>query len=220
MLLLVDSPTDPLEHLTLDLPHKLDDNLVSDLFQICESTSTVEDHGVTEPVTLPAELDFIQQGVDGDLVVGRGDNLSSSKDGEALFEFWVQAPVWESSHCNSDSFEDSVAGELVHDQWSLHLSGLLVGVRHQAAHKVWLASVEGGHKLGERHKVDGGDRLSAALLLLLSLLLGCDRRLAYQFSIFKLLNKNESCQYHGEKKIKTYLGGPPKVVPAGNVFMS
>ena len=69
ILLLVDSPTDPFEHLTLEFPHKFDDNLISNLFQIGKSTSPVEDHGVAQPVAVPAELDFVQQRVNGDLVV-------------------------------------------------------------------------------------------------------------------------------------------------------
>ena len=61
----------------------------------------------------------------------------------------------------------------MHDEWGLNLSGLLVGVGHKATHKVRLAGVESGHQLNQGDEVDRGDSLAAALLLLLTLLLGC-----------------------------------------------
>merc|ERR1719295_1816761 len=48
-----------------------------------------------------------------------------------------------------------------------------VGVGHKATHKVRLAGVESGHQLNQGDEVDRGDSLAAALLLLLTLLLGC-----------------------------------------------
>ena len=81
------------------------------------------------------------------------------------------APVGESTHADPDSFEHTVASQLVHNQWGLHLAGLLVGVGHKATHKVGLAGVEGGHQLNQRNQVDGGDSLAATLLLLLAFIL-------------------------------------------------
>ena len=56
-------------------------------------------------------------------------------------EVRVEHPVGESSHANPDSLEHAVASQLVHDQGALHLAGLLVGVGHQATHKVGLTVV-------------------------------------------------------------------------------
>ena len=56
-------------------------------------------------------------------------------------EVRVEHPVGESTHANPDSLEHAVASQLVHDQGSLHLAGLLVGVRHPAMHKVGLTVV-------------------------------------------------------------------------------
>ena len=83
-------------------------------------------------------------------------------------------PVGESTHAYPDAFKHSVAGELMHDQWGLHISRLLMGVWHKAADKVGLAGVEGGHQLDKGNEVDGGDGLAASLLLLLCLLLHCN----------------------------------------------
>ena len=71
----------------------------------------------------------------------------------------MKAPIGESTHANPDSLKHTVASELVHlgrrifksratkgktahNQVWLHFSGLLVGVRHEAAHKVRLAVVQ------------------------------------------------------------------------------
>ena len=87
----------------------------------------------------------------------------------------IQAsPVGESTHADPDSLEHTVASQLVHDEWGLHLTRLLVGVGYKATHKVGLAGVERGHQLDKRDKVDGGHSLAATLLLLLRVLtLGC-----------------------------------------------
>ena len=93
-----------------------------------------------------------------------------------MFSVYFVTPVGESTHADPDSLEHTVASQLVHDEWGLHLAGLLVGVGHQATHKVGLTVVQGGHQLGEADKVDGGHRLAAAaLFLLLALVLGCRR---------------------------------------------
>ena len=59
-------------------------------------------------------------------------------------EVGVEHPVGESTHADPDALEHTVASQLVHDQWGLHLAGLLVGVGHKATHKVGLAVVQGG----------------------------------------------------------------------------
>ena len=66
-------------------------------------------------------------------------------------------PVGESTHADPDSLEHTVAGQLVHDEWGLHLAGLLVGVGHQATHKVGLTVVLGEKKkefnvFGQKHQ--------------------------------------------------------------------
>ena len=84
-------------------------------------------------------------------------------------------PVGESTHADPDAFEHTVASQLVHDEWGLHLTGLLVGVGHKATDKVGLAGVERGHQLHKGDEVDGGHSLATALLLLLAIILrgGC-----------------------------------------------
>ena len=57
------------------------------------------------------------------------------------------SPVGESAHADPDSLQHTVASQLVHDEWGLNLTGLLVGVGHQATHKVGLAVM-----LGKKNK--------------------------------------------------------------------
>merc|ERR1719249_461601 len=173
VLLLVDTTTDSLEALTLDHAHPLDDQLVTLLLEGTKGASTEEDQGVSEPVSLTVEGNSVHESIDCGLVVSRGLDGLLTKAGVPQLEVGVQHPVGESTHADPDSLEHTVASQLVHDEWGLNLSGLLVGVGHEATHKVRLAGVESGHQLNQGDEVDRGDSLAAALLLLLTLLLGC-----------------------------------------------
>merc|ERR1719347_1978108 len=172
VLLLVDTTTDSLEALTLDHAHPLDDQLVTLLLEGTKGASTEEDQGVSEPVSLTVEGNSVPESIDCGLVVSRGLDGLLTKAGVPQLEVGVQHPVGESTHADPDSLEHTVASQLVHDEWGLHLSRLLVGVGHKATHKVRLAVVEGGHQLTQGDQVDRGDSLAATLLLLLALLLG------------------------------------------------
>ena len=55
-----------------------------------------------------------------------------------ILEVGVEHPVGKSSHADPNSLKHTVASQLVHDEWGLHLAGLLVGVGHKATHKVGL----------------------------------------------------------------------------------
>merc|ERR1719400_1497 len=177
-LLLVDSSTDPLEGLSLDEPDPLDDQLVTLLLKSTKGSSAEEDEGVAEPVPLAVEGNAVHEGIDSRLVVGGGLDGVLAQARVAKLEVGVEHPVGESTHADPDALEHTVASQLVHDQWGLHLAGLLVGVGHKATHKVGLARVEGGHQLNQGDQVDGGDSLAATLLLLLALLLGSGGGLA------------------------------------------
>merc|ERR1719291_1624286 len=171
-LLLVDESADPLQHLTLDEAHPLDDQFVALLLKTTERTSTEEDKGVSQPVPLTVERNAIHESIDGGLVVFRGLDGILSEARVPQLEVGVEHPVGESAHADPDSLEHTVASQLLHDEWGLHLAGLLVGVGHQAADKVGLAVVQGRHEFAEGDQVDRGHGLAAALLLLLSFLLG------------------------------------------------
>merc|ERR1719412_287017 len=171
-LLLVDISADPLQHLTLDEAHPLDDQLVALLLKASKGTSTEEDKGVSEPVSLTVEGNSVHESVDSGLVVRRGLDGILTQARVPQFEVGVEHPVGESAHADPDSLEHTVAGQLVHDEWGLHLAGLLVGVGHKATHKVGLSGVEGGHQLNQGNEVDRGDSIAATLLLLLAVILG------------------------------------------------
>merc|ERR1719400_144954 len=172
-LLSINPASDSHEDLSLDHPHPLQHEVVTSLLQTSQSAGPEEDEGVAEPVPVPVEVDLVHQSVGGGLVVAGAGDLSLTQAGVSHLVVGVEHPIWESAHADSDTLQHTVTGQLVHDQWGLNISGLLVGVGHQATDEVGLARVEGGHQLIERHQVDGGHSLAAAsLLLLLALILG------------------------------------------------
>merc|ERR1719237_421948 len=171
-LLLVDESADPLQHLTLDEAHPLDDQFVALLLKTTERTRTEEDKGVSQSVPLAVEGNAVHESIDGSFVVFGGLDGILSEASIPQLEVGVEHPVGESAHADPDSLEHTVASQLVHDQRGLHLAGLLVGVGHKATHKVGLAGVEGGHQLNQGDEVDRGDSLAATLLLLAVILGG------------------------------------------------
>ena len=144
---------------------------------------------MSEFIFLSVELNLVHHGIYSSLVVFGTVDLCLSQDpvagakilkhnfkkrqlGNSSYTI-IWNPVWKSSHTDSDALQDAVACELVHDQRRLHVPRLLVGVGHEAADKVRLTAVEGGHQLPQGHQVDRGHGLPAPrLLLLLAVLLG------------------------------------------------
>merc|ERR1719166_897383 len=178
-LLFVDSGSDSLEDLSLDHSDPLENKLITSLLETSQSSGSEEDEGVSQPVPVTGELDLVHQSVHSGLVVAGALDLSLSQASVSHLVVGVEHSVGESSHADPDTLQHTVTGQLVHDQWRLNLSGLLVSVGHKATDEVGLASVESGHQLSQRDQVDGGDGLTAAtLLLLLALLLGSGGGLA------------------------------------------
>merc|ERR1719204_2774812 len=172
-LLLIDNIPQPLVDLTLQVPDKLHDDLITSLLKLGQSASLEEDQSVTKTVAVSVEGNLVHKSIDSSLVILRAVDLSSAKDGITHLVVRVEHPVGEASHTDSDTLKHTIASQLVHDKRRLDITGLLVGVGHKATHKVGLASIQGGHELTQRHQLDGGDSLAAAtLLLLLALFLG------------------------------------------------
>merc|ERR1719195_2183612 len=172
-LLSIDLSSDSLEDLSLDHPHPLQHEIITGLLQSSKSAGPEEDESVAEPVPIPVKANLVHQSVGGGLVVAGAGDLSLTQAGVSHLVVGVEHPIRESAHADPDTLQHTITGQLVHDQWGLHISGLLVGVGHQATDEVGLARVEGDHQLVERDEVDRGDSLAAAsLLLLLSLILG------------------------------------------------
>merc|ERR1719312_2455627 len=145
---------DPLEDFSLQESDPFDDQFITALLKLGKSTSSEEDKGVAKPVSLTVKGDLVHQSIDCSLVVARAGNLSLSKASVAHLEVGIQHAVWESTHANPNAFKHTITGKLVHDQWRLNFSGLLVGVRYKATDKVRLARVESGHELSKGDKVD------------------------------------------------------------------
>merc|ERR1719400_3022114 len=178
-LLSINPASDSHEDLSLDHPHPLQHEVVTSLLQTSQSAGPEEDEGVAEPVPVPVEVDLVHQSVGGGLVVAGAGDLSLTQAGVPHLVVGVEHPIWESAHADPDTLKHTITGQLVHDQWGLNISGLLVGVGHQATDEVRLARVESDHQLIERDEVDRGDSLAAAsLLLLLALILGSGGGLA------------------------------------------
>merc|ERR1712172_377017 len=149
-------------------------SLISELLlKGSKRASAEEDKGVSEPVSLTVKGNAVHECIDCGLVVLGGLDGCLAKAGVPQLEVGVHHPVGESTHADPDSLKHTVASQLVHDEWGLHLAGLLVGVGHKATHKVGLAGVEGSHQFNQRNQVDRGDSLAATLLLLLAVILGC-----------------------------------------------
>merc|ERR1719422_518531 len=173
-LLGIDHSTVSLEHLSLDLADPFDDKVITGLLKTGKSTSSEEDKGVSQPVSVPGEADLVHESVGGGFVVAGAGNLGLSQASVSHLEVRVKHSVRETSHTDPDALQHTVTGQLVHDQRRLNLSGLLVGVGHKATDKVGLARVEGGHQLSQRDEVDRGHSLATTSLhLFLSLILGC-----------------------------------------------
>ena len=70
------------------------------------------------------------------------------------FEVGIEHAVWKTAHANPDTFQYTIASQLVHDKWGLNLSWLLVSVWYKATDKVGFAIIESSHELTKRDKID------------------------------------------------------------------
>merc|ERR1712012_1100676 len=171
--------SDSLEHLSLDETNPFDDQVITSLLKTSKSSGSEEDKSVSQPVSVSGEVDLVHESVDSSLVVVGAGNLSLSKTSISHLEVRVEHSVRETSHTDSDTLQHTITSQLVHDQWRLNLSRLLVSVGHKATDEVRSTIVQGGHQLIERDKVDRGDSLATtSLLLLLTLVLGSSSGLA------------------------------------------
>merc|ERR1711963_455123 len=161
-----------LEYFSLDESDPFDDQVITSLLKTSKSSSSEEDKGMSQPVSLTVKSNLVHEGIGGNLVVRGGSNLSLSKTSISHLEVRVKHSVGETSHTDSDSLQHTITSELVHDKMRLNLSWLLVSVGHKTTDKVRLARVKGGHQLSQRNQVDRGDSLATtSLLLLLTLIL-------------------------------------------------
>merc|ERR1719443_268373 len=168
----INSATDSLESFSLDESDPLEDKIITSLLKLGKSSGSEEDKGVSKPVSLSVKANLVHEGIGGSLVVRGGSNLSLSQASISHLVVRIKHPVWESTHTNSDSLQHTITGELVHDQWRLNISWLLVSVGHKTTDKVRSTIVEGGHQLSQGDKIDRGDSLATtSLLFLLALLL-------------------------------------------------
>merc|ERR1719204_2474647 len=87
-LLLIDNIPQPLVDLTLQVPDKLHDDLITSLLKLGQSASLEEDQSVTKTVAVSVEGNLVHKSIDSSLVILRAVDLSSAKDGTRQRTKW------------------------------------------------------------------------------------------------------------------------------------
>jgi len=101
--------------LSLQVSDQFIDNVVTSFLKLSKSTSSEEDQSVSKTVPLPIELNFVHESIDSSFVITGAVDFSSSKDSITHFVIRVHHSVGESSHADPDTFQYTIASELVHD---------------------------------------------------------------------------------------------------------
>lgn len=94
-----------------------------------------------------------------------GEDLGGD-DRVTRHEVGVGHLVGQTQHADADAFQHSVAVQLVHDQGSVDVSGLLDLVGDDATHEVRVSRVQVGHQLHQGFPVGSGDGHHGGALLL------------------------------------------------------
>ena len=104
---------------------------------------------MAKPVSLPVKVNLVHQSIRCNFVVAGAGNFCLSQACISHLEVWIWHAVRETSHTDSDAFQDTITGKLVHNQWGLNITGLLVVVWYKATDKVRLTTVKCGHELSK-----------------------------------------------------------------------
>merc|ERR1719336_3138364 len=149
-----------------------------ELLHLTGNTGSEEDFGVSKTELLLVHLHYIHDCSSSSLVVlGLGHSLGSN-DIVARLELGIQHLIRESLPTDGDTSQHTVALVLVHDEFRLRTSWLLVSVWHNTTNEVGLGLVEGGHQVIKLTLEVGGHSLAASLLLPVRGILGSLQRLA------------------------------------------
>merc|ERR1719394_1620276 len=116
-----DLSSGPLEYFSLDESDPFDDQVITSLLKTSKSSSSEEDKGMSQPVSLTVKSNLVHEGIGGNLVVRGGSNLSLSKTSVSHLEVRIKHSVGETSHTDSDSLQHTITSELVHDKMRLNL---------------------------------------------------------------------------------------------------
>merc|ERR1712155_352012 len=154
-------------------------NLVlTELLHLTGNTSSEEDLGVSKTELLLVHLHYIHDCSSSSLVVLSLGHSLGSNDIVARLELGIQHLIRESLPTDGDTGQHTVALVLVHDEFRLHTSRLLVSVGHNTTDEVGLGLVEGCHQVIKLALEVGGHSLAASLLLPVRCILGSLQRLA------------------------------------------
>ena len=148
----------------LELNDEIRDSEITLFFEMCQNSGAEENLGLTDPVQVRVQLEGLDHLVASLLAVHESlGNDIGSQEFVTLTELLEGDPVGEALSADTDTFEDTVAPELVQDQGGVNLTGPLFVIGNDAANKVRVRVSQGVHQLGQLFLVELGDGPEHAL---------------------------------------------------------
>merc|ERR1719477_89121 len=121
--------------LTLQHSQQLNNNVISCLLKTCKGTSSEKNKSVTKTISLAVKANLVHQCIGSNLIIRGASNLSGSKNSITHLEVGVEHTIRETPHADSDTLQDTITSQLMHDKWWLYFTRLLVGIGHKASDK-------------------------------------------------------------------------------------
>ena len=132
---------------SLELDHQIRDPQIPFLFKMRQDSGPEEDLGLTDPVQIPVQLQSSNHVLTSFLSIHESlGNDIGSQEFISLTELLERDPVGESLPANPDSFQDTIASELIEDEGGVDLAGPLLVVGDDAPDEVGVGVLEGDHK--------------------------------------------------------------------------
>lgn len=149
---------------SLELHHQVCDAQISLLLKVSKYSSSEEDLGLTNPEQSRIQLKGFDHLLTSFLAIHESlrDDIGC-KEFISLPELLEGDPVGESLATDSDSFQDTIAPQLVKNKRSVDLSSLLLVVGNDTTDKVRVGVSECYHQLGELLLVQLGHGTEHAL---------------------------------------------------------
>jgi len=142
----------------LELNDKIRDSEITFFFEMCQNSGAEENLGLTDPVQVCVQLEGLDHLVASLLAVHESlGNDIGCQEFVTLTELLEGDPVGEALSADTDTFEDTVASELVQDQGGVNLSGPLFVIGNDTTNKVGVRVSQGVHQLGQLFLVELGD---------------------------------------------------------------
>lgn len=122
-----------------------------------EDTGLEKHLGITNTELSRIQLNMLQNLAGGGLCVRKsfGDD-ASSQDGVTLLEVREDHSVRESLTTNTDTLQHTITGQLVHNQVSIHNTGLFHFVGDDATDEMGMGGLQSSHQFTQLFTVQGG----------------------------------------------------------------